>query len=174
MLSFFVKFWKWKNIFLNIPSYPPPIAVRISLTNQFYQKKIMFLYIFNNNKKVQNWNVEKGPGKNLSLFLYLWKYTEMSIFLIKFIGQWIPDGEGQGIANDIKKKYFIFKTRQNRVTKFGQLKSWNVEKGPSFVNFPNFVTIFVKFWKLFFFDNPSHPPPIAVRNSLTNQFYQNN
>ena len=33
-------------IFCDIPSHPPPIAVRNSLTNQFFQKKIMFLYIF--------------------------------------------------------------------------------------------------------------------------------
>ena len=56
------------------------------------------------------------------------------------------------------------------------LKSWNLEKGPNFVNCPNFVTIFcgVLKWKYFFFYIPSYPPPIAVRNSCTNQFYQKN
>ena len=49
-----------ENIFFYIPSNPPPIGVRNSLTNQF-SKRLTFLYIFNNNKKVQNWNVEKGP-----------------------------------------------------------------------------------------------------------------
>ena len=54
----------------NIPSDPPAIAVRNSLTNQFHQKKMMFLYMFNNNKKVQNGNVEKGPGKICHFFTF--------------------------------------------------------------------------------------------------------
>ena len=38
-----------ENNFFDIPSYPPPIAIRNSLTNQFNNKKITFLYI----KKLQ-------------------------------------------------------------------------------------------------------------------------
>ena len=45
-------------------------------------------------------------------FFCFWKYTESSIFLEKLIGQWIPDRDGRGIARDIKKIVFIFKTRQ--------------------------------------------------------------
>ena len=54
------------------------------------------------------------------------------------------------------------------------LKSWNAEKGPNFVNFPNFVTIFCQVLKItiIFFDIPSNPPPIVVQNSLTNKFYR--
>ena len=41
------------------------------------------------------------------------------------------------------------------------LKIWNVEKGPNFVNCPNFVTIFVEFWKFkyFFFISLAIPCP---------------
>ena len=45
LYHFFFKFWNWKLLFL-ISSNPPPIAVWISLTNQFFQKKITFLCIF--------------------------------------------------------------------------------------------------------------------------------
>ena len=57
------------------------------------------------------------------------------------------------------------------VTKFGQFKKL---KCPNFVNRPNFVTIFchVLKMKIIFFDIPSNSPPIAVRNSLTNHFFQ--
>ena len=39
---------------------------------------------------------------------------------------------------------------------------------------PNFVTIFCRVlkMKIFLFDIPSYPPPIAVQNLLTNQFRQ--
>ena len=62
------------------------------------------------------------------------------------------------------------------VTQFGQFKKLKCREGPNFVNCPNFVTIFCRVLKIkiIFFDIPSYPPPIAVRNSLTNQFYQNN
>ena len=60
------------------------------------------------------------------------------------------------------------------VTKFDNLKSWNVEKGANFENCPNFVTIFCRVlkMKIIFFDISRNPPPIAVRSSLTNQCYQ--
>ena len=56
----------------------------------------------------------------LVIFFVCWKYTETSIFWVKLIGQWIPDGDGRGLARDIKKNIFIFKTRQKMVTKLGQ------------------------------------------------------
>ena len=71
---------------------------------------------------------------------FCWKYTETSIFLEKFIGQWVPDRNGREIARNIEKKIIsIFKTWQKMVTKFGQFKKL---KCPNFVNCPNFVTIF--------------------------------
>ena len=42
--------------FLNIPSYPPPFAVRNSLTNQFYQKKNLSFRIFSTTKKVTSFS----------------------------------------------------------------------------------------------------------------------
>ena len=48
-----------------------------------------------------------------------------------------------GIARDtLKKKHFIFKTLQKMVKKLGYLKSFNVEKGPGFVNCRNFDKFF--------------------------------
>ena len=44
--NFITKFcgvFKWKDFFF---SYPPPFAIRNSLTNQIYQKKLWFLKIF--------------------------------------------------------------------------------------------------------------------------------
>ena len=78
-----------------------------------------------------------------------------------------------GGARDIKKKKFQNSTKNgNKVWTI--LKSWNVVQGPNFANCPNFVTIFCRVlkMKIIFFDIPSYPPPIAVQNSLTNQFFQ--
>ena len=54
----------------------------------------------------------------------------------------------EGTARDIKKNIFIFKKRQQMVTKFGQFESWNVENGPNFINCSNFVTIFCRVLKM--------------------------
>ena len=58
-------------------------------------------------------------------------------------------------------------TKLGQFTKLGHL---------SFLNCPNFVTIFCQILKMdiIFFDIPSNPPLIAVRNSLTDQFFQKN
>ena len=58
-----------------------------------------------------------------------------------------------------------------------KMQNWREEMGHfSFWNCPNFVAIFCQVLKMeiIIFDIPSNPPPIAVRNSLTNQFFQNN
>ena len=58
---------------------------------------------------------------------------------------------------------------------FQKKKCKTEEKGHfSFANCRNFVTIFCKVLKMeiIFFYIPSNPLPIAVRNSLTNQFFQ--
>ena len=72
---------------------------------------------------------------------------------------------GGGLLGISKKIISIFKTLQKMLTKFGQFKK---------LKCPNFVTIFCRVlkMKIFFFDIPSYPPPIAVWNSLTNQFFQ--
>ena len=97
-------------------------------------------------------------------------------FLEKLIGQWIPDRDGRRIATDnsltnqfFQKnwRFYIFSTKK--------VQNWREEKGHfSFLNCPNFVTIFCQVSKMeiIFFDIPSNPPPITVKNSLTNQFFQ--
>ena len=87
-----------------------------------------FVYFQQKNK---NWNVEKGPGKTCHFFFFsFFKYAETSFFLlIKFIGQWIPDGDRQEIARDIKKNISIFKTQHKMVTKFGQFKKPKCREG---------------------------------------------
>ena len=91
----------------------------------------------------------------------------------KLISKWIPNRNGRGIATDIKKNNFIFKTRQKVVTKLGQFTKLGYF---SFLKCPNFVTIFCQVLKkeINFFDIPSNPLLFAVRNSLTNQFFQKN
>ena len=64
-------------------------------------------------------NQDEYPYLNLSLFFF--NHTDTSIFLVKLIGQWIPDRNGRGIARDIQKNYFHF---QN-LTKNGN-KVWTI------------------------------------------------
>ena len=63
--------------------------------------------------------------------------------------------------------------QQKMVTKLGQFTKLGHF---SFINCPNFVSVFCQVLKMEidFFDIPSNPPPIAIRNSLTNQFFQRN
>ena len=68
---------------------------------------------------------QESPGWiflfKLVTFLLLLKIYRNINFLVKFIGLWIPDGNGRGIARDIKKKIIvIFKTQQKMVTKLGK------------------------------------------------------
>ena len=82
----------------------------------------------------------------------------------------------RGITRDIKKIIYIFKTQQNMVTKLDNLQSWNPSLHFSILNCPNLITIFCQVlkMKIIIFDIPINPAPIAVWNSLTNQFYQRN
>ena len=55
---------------------------------------------------------QESPGwislfKLVTFSLFLKIYRNI-IFLVKSIGQWIPDGDGRGIARDILKKIFLF------------------------------------------------------------------
>ena len=76
------------------------------------------------------------------------------------MGQWISDRDGRGIARDIKKKLFS-KLDKKWLQSLDNLKSWNVEKGPNFVNCPNFVTIFCRVLKMekYFLISLSIPRP---------------
>ena len=116
-----------ENIFFYIPSYPPPIAVRNSLTNQLYQK-ITFLYIFKT--KREKLKFREGSRK-LVTFSFSLKIYRKVFFFNKI--DWSMNSGRRWTKNGKKN--------------LDNLKSWNVEKGPNFVNCPNFVTIFVKFWK---------------------------
>ena len=91
---------------------------------------------------------------SFAFFVVVENIQNRQFFLEKLIGQWIPDHDGWGIARDIKKNILIFKTLQKTVTKLGQFTKLGHF---SFSNCPNFVT--------------SNPPPIAVRNSLTNKLF---
>ena len=90
------------NFFLISLAIPCPLPSGIHWPINFTEK-LMFLYIVNNNKKVTSFS---GPFSTFQFctFLFVWKYTETSFFLVKFIGQWNPDDEWRGIARDIKKK----------------------------------------------------------------------
>ena len=70
---------------------------------------------------MQNWNVEKGPGKTCHFFsLFFENIQKHNFFFIKLIGQRIQDGDGRGIARDIKQKKSFLKLDKNG-NKFGQL-----------------------------------------------------
>ena len=96
MWDFLLRFEN-ENIYFDIPSYPLPIVVRNSLTNQFYQKNQCFC-IFS--KKEKRDKFFRDPSLHFSFAPFFWRYTET------LIGQWIPDGDGRGIARDIKINYF--------------------------------------------------------------------
>ena len=113
----------------------------------------------------------RGPYILFSFaFLLLLKIYRIAIFFWK---NWLVNEFRRGIARDIQKKLFSFSKRKKMVTKLGQFTKLG---DFSFLNCPNFVTIFCQILKMeiIFFYIPSHPPPIAVRSSLTNQFFQNN
>ena len=114
----FVAFWKGKYFF-DIPSYPCPSRSGIHWPINFIFKKWCFC-IFSKKKKSDKFF--RDPSLHFSFAPLFFKYTETSIFLVKLIGLWIPDGDWRRIARDIKKNIFIFKTRQEMITKLGQFK----------------------------------------------------
>ena len=124
MLPFFVEFWRWKYFFLNIPSYPPPFAVRNSLTNKFYQQNWGFWIFKKKRKKVTSFSgtlLYTGSRENLSLFLFFWKYPETSTFLVKLIGQWIPGNKGRSITRDILNIHINFQHSAKNWNKDGTI-----------------------------------------------------
>ena len=73
---------KMKIVFLS-PSYPPPIAVWNSLTNQFFQKKWWFCIL--SKKKMQNWREEKGHFRFLNcpnFFKFFFQVSKMEIIFL--------------------------------------------------------------------------------------------
>ena len=82
-------------------------------------------------------------------------------------------GEKLGMSKQI---VFIFKTWQKIVTQFGQFKKLKCREGSQFCKLSQLCYHFCRVlkMKIIFLNIPSYPTPIAVRNSLTNQFYQKN
>ena len=118
----------WSNFenkfFFYIPSYPPPIAVRYSLTNQFSPQKNDFSVYFQQQQKSAKLKCWEGSRKSLSLFsLFLKIYRNINFCLAKLIDHWIPDGVGRGIARDIKSKNIYFNFQDS--TKNGN-KVWTI------------------------------------------------
>ena len=76
-------------IFFDICSYPPPIAVWNSLTNQFYLKIHLSVYFQQQNKKITSLNRDIHPGDSWpydvrpGLYLYInWtRKLYLSIFM---------------------------------------------------------------------------------------------
>ena len=76
---------------------------------------------------------------------------------------------------EISKKIFSFsKLYKKWYQSCDNFRSRDPSLDFSFLNYPNFVTIFCRVlkMKIFFLNIPSYPSPLAVRNSLINQFYQ--
>ena len=66
--------------------------------------------------------------------------------LVKLIGQWIPDGKGQGIAWHIKKNDFPLQNSKKNGTKVATIdKAGTLSLHLGFLNCINFATIFVEF-----------------------------
>ena len=114
------------------------------------------------------------PLFKLVTFSFFENIQKRQFFLVKLIGHWIPNGDGRGIARDIKKKLFNFQNSTKNGNQVG-----TIYKVGTFSAFQLFKLSKLFYHLLSSFENenisfyfPSNPPPIAVRNSLTNQFHQ--
>ena len=63
---------------------------------------------------------DRYPCLNLHCFV-VENIQEHNFFFVKLIGQWIPNGDGRGIARDIKKIYFYFQNLTKNVNKVGTI-----------------------------------------------------
>ena len=57
----------------------------------------------------------------LHFFVVVENIQNHKFFLEIFIGQWIPDRDGQGIARDIEKNYFHFQNAKKNGNKVGTI-----------------------------------------------------
>ena len=112
----FLSHFENENIFFYIPCYPPPIAVRNSLTNQFFQKNWRFCIL--KKKKMQNWREEKGHFSFwivqtlLKFFVKFW-ILEINFFISIAIP--LPSRSGIHWPINFSKKswcFFIFSTKK--------------------------------------------------------------
>ena len=123
----------------------------------------------------KSWNVEKGAHfVNCPNFVTIFCRV-LKIKIILFTSLAIPRPSPSGIhwgINFTKKLKFLYIKKKKKMKSFSGYLLYI----SAFLNFPNFVTIFYQVFEdeNIFIDIPSNPPPIAVRNSFANQFYQNN
>ena len=92
MLLFFVRFLKWNKFFFDIPSNPPPIPVRNSLTNKFFQKKIdVSVYFQNKIIRTSWWFLTICPNtfsESINFFLFFFFivfWPQVSNFFMQFL-----------------------------------------------------------------------------------------
>ena len=121
-VTIFCKVLKMKIFFKNIPSYPLPLPVQNSLTNQFYQRNWGSRF-FKKERKRDKFFRESPEW--ISLFklvtILVLKISRNLIVLAKI--DWSMNS-GRARAGDSKgyfeKKYFHFQTLQKMVTKLRQ------------------------------------------------------
>ena len=89
------------------------------------------------------------PYINLALFFFFWKYPETSIYLVKMIGRWIPDGEGRGIARNIFLNIIFFSNFTKKVTMLGPFKRPEYREGSG--KKLHFFSFFEKIQRFHFF-----------------------
>ena len=104
----FLSSFEIENIFflicLAIPRPSPSgIHLPINLAN-----KIDVSVNFQKKRKSDRFFRYPSQHFSCAFFFFFWKWTETSIFLVKLIGQWIPNGHGRGIARNIIKKKISF------------------------------------------------------------------
>ena len=116
--------------------------------NKYDMFYVLFIFKFYIWHMVRSRNHQDGYSY-LNLSLFFWKYPETFIFLVKLIGQWIPDGKGRGIARDVWKKYFPFQNSTKNGNKVATIyKAGTLFYISAFLNCPNFVTIFCSVLKI--------------------------
>ena len=101
-LTIFCRVLKIKIFFKIIPSYPPPFAVRNSLTNQFYPKNWSF-WIFQ--QKSDKFFL--GPFSTFQFCIFFFLFWNFN-FLVKLLVNDFRTARGRGDLGIFKKKY-IFK-----------------------------------------------------------------
>ena len=112
----------------------------------------------------------------LHFFSFLKIYRIVNFFWKNLLVNEFWTAMGGGLLGISKIIILILETQQKMVTNLDNLQSWDPSLHFRFLNCPNFVTLFCQVLKMeiIFFYIPSNPLPIAVRNSLTKQFFQKN
>ena len=129
-----------------------------------FTKKLRFLDIFNKKSDKFFWD----PSLHFSFaFFCCWKYPETKFFLVKLIGQWIPDGEGRRIARNIHKIIFSFSKVGTRDTWHVTNYTWHMTGWGMWTFCQNFSSLTVTVWQWRCFEEvgqicPPPPPPRSL------------